>query len=603
MANEMKTKGHNNENFTDKQSISLVENILASHKRVMSKLEAIDKWPNIDGWIELQDTEGHVTGRFFVQVKTLSSTHNKKILCPVSFLTNCEINPCFLFVVDNNNDCFYWKYIDLNYLKTIKKLKTNTSRITIELTEFGVINKNIIDYIDVWTQINTEEQAKRQEFDQLKTQLDSILNKSNKAVGNEKQEYINIHRFLDKYNLKLDTEFSQVKQIFYPNTWKIGLALYDYTNSTLGYTLFPINFNKNDVQIKEIDKQLYDKYWEDGLGFTMHAIENPIETRMDVYVNELLFKKVEYVLKHKLLDHYSSDILADEYIIAFIDKFRLQLGLNKQDSYKLKDIEFAINKYFPLWIDESMKFLYEIDRNGFKTRYKADEIPMISPSVMISEIMVNEREMITQRVEKRISLKDYDFRTVHIKITELPLRIFLKFLRAVKDRKRKVITRMFKPLDHTRGNYLYNLLSIEDAKYNSDIFFSNIQNVYNEVVHANFPLIWNDLKLWHEFNSIYYSIDFKESYQNDSPTARFFYLNGSQQTFKQLASNEAETLNKKIVEAMQKKEFTLKFENNLINVKDKVSISISQFDYIYKETPFLEFIYKNLEDSFKKLLK
>ncbi len=599
----MKNKGHNDKNFIDKQSISLVENILAKHKRVMSKLEAIDKWPNIDGWIELQDREAQVTGRFFVQVKTLPQTHNNKILCPVSFLTNCDINPCFLFAVDNNENKFYWKYIDSGYLKTIKKLKINISRITLPLTEFGIISNDSTEYISLWETINADEQSKRQEFDQLKTQLEDILNKSNKAIGNEKQEFINIHKFLDKYNYKLENDFSKIKQIFYPNTWKMGLALYDYNSSSLGYTLFPIEFNKNDVQIKEIDKNLHDKYWEDGLGFTMHTVENPLETRMDVYINELLFKKVEYILKNKMLDHYSADLLATEFIIAFIDRFRTQLGLEKKDTYTVNEIDFAINKYFPLWIDETIKLLSKINRNGFTSRYKNDEIPLITPSVIISEIMLEERDIIAKNVSQRIQNSQYDYKTVNIKISELPLRIFLKFFKSIKDNKVISVKRIFKPLDHTRGNYLYNLLSVDDAKYNSEIFFSNIHKIYNEVVNTNFPLLSKNLNLWAEFNSIYYSLDLKASYQNDSPTARFFFLNGKQQSFKEITPEKAEILNKEIGDALQKKTFIFEFQGNEINIKDKAVTSITAYDYIYKETPFLDFIYNYLEESFKKLLK
>src|SRR3989344_2539865 len=67
---------HSQNDFTDKESVSLIENTLAHHKRVMSKLYSSDKWPNIDGHIEVQDVNNILVGRSYVQVKTLPVNHN-----------------------------------------------------------------------------------------------------------------------------------------------------------------------------------------------------------------------------------------------------------------------------------------------------------------------------------------------------------------------------------------------------------------------------------------------------------------------------------------------------------------------------------------------
>ena len=74
---------HSDNDFTDKESVSLIENILARHKRVMPKLYSSDKWPNIDGHIEVQDAGHTLVGRSFVQAKTLPGDHNLKFACPV----------------------------------------------------------------------------------------------------------------------------------------------------------------------------------------------------------------------------------------------------------------------------------------------------------------------------------------------------------------------------------------------------------------------------------------------------------------------------------------------------------------------------------------
>jgi len=74
---QLKTPAHSGNNFTDKQSISLIENILVSHKRVIP-IDSIDKWSNIDGHVEIRDDKNSLVGRLNVQAKTLSQKRNPK---------------------------------------------------------------------------------------------------------------------------------------------------------------------------------------------------------------------------------------------------------------------------------------------------------------------------------------------------------------------------------------------------------------------------------------------------------------------------------------------------------------------------------------------
>lgn len=116
---QSKIPSHSKTSFTDKQSISLIENILTTHKRVMPQLSSIDKWPNIDGHLEVQDSDNNLVGRLFVQAKTLPPNHKNKFRCPISFFSSCEIDPILLFGVDNQNKKVYWRYFDSQIIKNI----------------------------------------------------------------------------------------------------------------------------------------------------------------------------------------------------------------------------------------------------------------------------------------------------------------------------------------------------------------------------------------------------------------------------------------------------------------------------------------------------
>lgn len=132
-----KIPSHSKTSFTDKHSISLIENILTSHGRVMPQLYSNDKWPNIDGFLEVQDSDGILVGRLFVQAKTLPPNHKNKFRCPISFFSSCEIDPTLLFGVDDQNKKVYWCYFDSKIIKNID-FKNNKyyKTITIDSNKF-----------------------------------------------------------------------------------------------------------------------------------------------------------------------------------------------------------------------------------------------------------------------------------------------------------------------------------------------------------------------------------------------------------------------------------------------------------------------------------
>ena len=116
---QSKIPSHSKTSFTDEQSTTLIKYILATHGRVMSQINSNDKWPNIDGFLEVQDSNRNLVGRLFVQAKTLPPNHKNKFRCPISFFSSCEIDPTLLFGVDDQNKKVYWCYFDSKIIKNI----------------------------------------------------------------------------------------------------------------------------------------------------------------------------------------------------------------------------------------------------------------------------------------------------------------------------------------------------------------------------------------------------------------------------------------------------------------------------------------------------
>jgi len=533
---------HSQNDFTDKESVSLIENLLARHKRVMPKLSSSDKWPNIDGHIEVQDASNVLMGRSYVQVKTLPANHNLKFACPVSFLTSCELDPCFLFGVDNQNEKVYWLYFDAHIIKEID-FEGNTSSKTIQFNESQSFDKTKTDYVEKWEKIIRDNQQKFKEYNELKKSYELILLSSNRAIGKTDKNFSKIHLFLDELNSGLDHQFQIVKDTFYPRTWKIGIAYYEYEETKIAYTPFPIPIDQNDVQIKEVDNSLRDKLKQQGLRFTGHFAENPIESRPREYAKEIIGSKMTSILERQLLNHAGHELLAQETIFNFVESYHGHMGLPKKDSYSVEEIK-------------NSEWLMRM---------------------------------------KNASLLSIDAKHIN-------LSIFWELLNFL-DIKRLPVSRVYKAEDFSRipnGGWVWNVFSKQDTEHNLNIVFDNLASAYEQLILNNFPLLKEEFSLFQDADKILVRYKLKETYTDygSGPTYEMFYLKAddkaSQKSIEVIGNSEADTLNKLFYTGGPYK-FEYKGNQYIL-----ISAHHSVLDFIYDDTPLFKLIYELLLQRVKQ---
>lgn len=591
---------HTRQSFDDQQAISLVSSWLAETKRAMPDLKANDKWPNIDGYIEITDECGYPKGTLKVQVKKLSkvnATKRQYIFKNDKFLSYCKESldwiPILFIGVDLDKKKAFWLHMDQDFLnktggnKTIKFIESQTIR----------SGKNV--YIQDWERIVALYNSKSKEFEKYKKAFSMLSDVVTPVLGRNDKKFINIHCFLDEVNHFLDSKFTIIKKIFYPKAWKLGLAYYQYKEAELVYTLYPITQSRNDVQIKEINEGFHNKIKKEGLGFIGYFQENPIEKRPKEYAKEVIKSKTLKAIEGKLFNHFGSKFLAREFIFTFIDKFHLQMGLEQKDKYLIEEIKNGFFRYLPLWLQESHNFLISENRNNFKERLRSGRIRYFDPDV-ITEIMENEREAITKTVEARLK-ENKSISSLPMGNKNLPFGLFVEFFNFLQQTEVE-IERPYKEKDFLRlvkkGNWIWNVFSKQDVENNLKIFFRNLPRVYSNFVESNFPLLKNELSLFSNADVIAVSWVLKEKYLNyqSRPTYEMYYLKSED---KEDSNELVISITTKEAELLQNLDFSsreVNFRGKRYKIKSRI---ISVLDFIYEDTPMLNFIYKLIESRLK----
>lgn len=531
-----KAASHNWQNFTDKQTVSLIENILSSHGRVMPHLDSIDKWPNIDGRVDLQSESFELLGRLDVQAKTLK-TDSLKISCPTSFLSSCELDPCLLLAVDNKNKKIYWQYLDSIEVKKFS-LKEGQARKTIVFSPSQYIDEANKSYIDTWITLAKKNQERLNEHDDLKEAYTKLSKRSNVAIDEVNEDFKMLHLFLDELNNKLDNEFLSIKQKMFPMAWKLGLALYDYKDNTLSYTIYPIQLEKNDVRIKRVDKQLRDELAAQGLGFRAHLVENPIEAKPRIYAFDLIETYTMNLFEKRLLEPSKHELITSEYIFYVIDVCKDSMKLKSQDLYNVS--ELINNK----WVKEN----------------------------------------------KRVKHLSYNAKRVDVS----------RFYTLMEDHLThdEIIYRPYKQFDYSRGGgWIWNLYSKDEAE---KVFLKVLKawpNAYDELLNSNFPLLKDKLSLWGSADLILVKAKLKDSYEGHvSPTYEPYFLKSEDNSrkFKRIELLPDE-LQEQLHDFNRFKE-DIFFEGQTYKL---TSASHSVLDFIFHSLPLSSLVYETLERKLK----
>ncbi|MNK60633.1 hypothetical protein D3C87_797720 [compost metagenome] len=323
---------------------------LVDRRYIRGNVTVMDKVPNTDGFLTLLDDQQISIGHFDVQLKTLTKRKAKspRFQCDISLMAYAldSILPVFLLVVDQEKDQVYWMHLDQKLVKSISPNSTART-FSLYLDPKQVITGTDGSYISEWKKIILRIKTKLQDFDDIEKQRQTffkLLRGANPrlipAYSINELAFREIHLFLDVLNISLDTEFKTIKDILFPNSWKLAIALMMYERGSCNFFILPIPLSSNSPLILEVadsESISMDEVFQKDKALLMmaHYQDNPIRENPKLLAIKLLQQEVFKVINNKRFA-MDSIFLAKEYVFSFAFKFRFVLG------YKNKPLEVDI---------------------------------------------------------------------------------------------------------------------------------------------------------------------------------------------------------------------------------------------------------------------
>ncbi|MGD0159631.1 MAG: DUF4365 domain-containing protein [Candidatus Bathyarchaeia archaeon] len=572
---------------------------LVDQSRVKLDIKERDKFPNIDGYMELVDNSGSPYGKLEVQIKKLPDKL-PKIQCPTSLFAYSEkatCNPVILVGVDTESKKAFWVHVSSKLL-TQPLDKLQQASVVIHFPASNVIDGSDSKYIEEWKAIV-------QSFFNLMRANEvyiKLLEKTNPVVGVERREFAEIQVFLDCLNRYLDGRYSIVKKVFYPTAWKLGLAYFSYKENSVRYALYPIPYGKNDVLIKEVDEGLHEELKKNGLSTFGYFTENPVRKRPSQFAMEEIEKMVNEVVQHKLLNHQGSEFIAKEFVFAFIDKFHVQMGLDEKDEYSIDEIGKAFFQYLPMWTFETIKFIIDVKRNGINSFSKAlFGRPYFDPDFLSHSLTEEERKNISTKTQESIQ-KNLPIPVIPIGSRALSFRIFYELFSLLKLNENRKIARPYERKDFSRarelGNWVWNVFSPEALERNLGIFFDNLPTVYNQIISTNFPNV-KDLSLFDNatLEAVLFSAKKEVKAFTDRPTVEFFGLSCPTDNEQRIFLSRKESAGELANISFRDFGKTVVFKGKSYTMTSARQCAL---DFIFEDTPMLDFVYGLIEEYLKE---
>lgn len=154
----------------DKKAVHTIEDIFLDQEDVHTNLECGGNIPNIDGWIELLDTDNRITSKITVQIKHLPTGQCfysiPQYICGYAERIKSEV--VVFIACDHENNCFYWRVIDEEFLELFRnnsKGQHQSWRYYFKKEEYCSASK-VRSTIDNWRSLYYEKKSSIKDFRQ-----------------------------------------------------------------------------------------------------------------------------------------------------------------------------------------------------------------------------------------------------------------------------------------------------------------------------------------------------------------------------------------------------------------------------------------------------
>ncbi len=335
-----------------------VFNSLIDTNRVKADVRTGDRYPNIDGRVEIVDEGGYPIGKIDLQIKRIK-TGDLKFQCPLTLVEYSKVSgvPLVLICVDVEQKTGYWRHIS----PAMPGVQGQTESFTVHFDPVSDIINEKLRYLIQWIKLANNHSKILPEYKSLVAQS----NQQDIDGTVPSRDISTIQLFLDQINSLLDHDFLTVKRILLPDMWKIGLGVFDNNQNQISYQLYKLNNAQAGpliCSLQQDDSRQIEHHNLDPLNkhSTIRGYLEDPQAHGKSFVSSL----VKEVFESRRF-HIHGTYVALDIVFNFLDRYSHCMGLvSQQPSYTLQSITHGLHEYLPAVYEQAQDLFRDSNPDG-----------------------------------------------------------------------------------------------------------------------------------------------------------------------------------------------------------------------------------------------
>jgi hypothetical protein len=311
---------------------------LIDPKRVKADIRTRDKYPNVDGTIELVDQENRPFGKFDIQVRKIGDGQ-KSYSCPTSLVGYSEVStlPVILACIDVSLGRAYWRHIT----PTMPEYKKDQNSFTIRFDETSDCVASDGVYLQKWTEIIFEFRKRITDFPKLQKEVADKL-----TVENLPSKDIRLfQQYVDTINRLLDDDFLAIKKILFPDVWKLGVGIFDAGDQWVSFQIYKIPYEEPAPLVCKLDGNPFHSPVHAPYAISTHGTRRESLADPETSAKSFVLDKVKQVVQERLLPVHGN-LTSIDILFSFVDQYYQLLGISpNQDDYDVETLNYSLNQY------------------------------------------------------------------------------------------------------------------------------------------------------------------------------------------------------------------------------------------------------------------
>lgn len=321
----------------EQDAVTVFRNLIDT-RYVKAEIKTRDKYPNVDGTVELVDRDQVPFGKLDVQIRKIPHG-STKYSCPQELVGYSEVStlPVILVVADPVDEKAYWKLIS----PTMPEYKEGQRSFTIYFDPASDSVDRGGLYIQKWTEIVRDFRERIARYPVLRTKIARSLSLANLSVTDRRR----YQRFIEKINQLLDNDFIAVKEALFPDVWKLGVGVFPSTKEFVSFRLYKIPYGEPAPVVCTLDEYapIFDQ--SDCYRITDWHTRRDYLSEPESAATDFVLDKVRQALRLRALPIHGT-LLATDVLFFFVRDYFHCLGLPAEsDSLTVTELSHALNNH------------------------------------------------------------------------------------------------------------------------------------------------------------------------------------------------------------------------------------------------------------------